>query len=285
MTRQYLFAFSILYACMHFTVILPRWIDEKFHIPIEGITWHELSEFILAPVLISSLFVLYYDLLPKKDGKIQSLWQLIPFLVLSTIASYGQGVHMAGNAIHSLLSIGQEYNPNAGLTLRVVYFLDEYLGHHLLFAPLAILTLILIYLDKQKQTQEQQRTQRQQRQRQQQNFLLRLLSSFLVYFFGFLHGVAWFSSGVEGQTVLTVSLPCSILILGDFLVDVIRRKKAGDVTTYFRVAAIVSFILFVLWGWKFGGKFPEFRVLGLGPFSTWLGQFKEMGMKSLAKFL
>lgn len=74
---------------------------------------------------------------------------------------------------------------------------------------------------------------------------------------------------VEGQVVLTVGLPFSAIILSQVL---LRFHEGGAVNWFFRNIALASLLLMIGWGWHFNWTWPEFRVLGLGPFSTWPGQ-------------
>jgi len=82
-------------------------------------------------------------------------------------------------------------------------------------------------------------------------------------------------AGVEGQTVMTVSFPFSVLLSVDWLMGMVRGRREGIVTRYWQVSGVVSLGLLLWWGWRYNWRWPEFRVLGLGPFSTWLGQFRE----------
>jgi len=260
---------SILYLSCHAVPLLPRWIDKTFPLPVEGFTWHELTEMMLSPLLLCSVFALYQHLIKARNKQPAEFWYTLPFLVISCISQQGQGIHLAANTIHSTISPGNEYNRHAGLTQRLTYFLDEYLGHHLVFTGLALIFTLLIIQDKLAQNQKQARLP------------ISMFWHVAVFMLGVLHGVAWFMAGVEGQTVQTVSLPVSVILTVDLLLSTVRRGGDGPVTRYFQVSGLISLGLLLWWGWRFNWSWPEFRVLGLGPFSTWLVQFRALVVKSL----
>jgi len=263
-----LFLVSVLYLSCHAVPLLPRWIDDAFTIPVEGFTWHELTEMILSPMLLCSIFALYQHLIVECKKNPSSFRYIFPFLVITCLSQQGQGIHIAANTIHSTISPGNEYNPRAGLTQRLTYFLDENLGHHLIFFGLALSFSLLIFYDKTLQKILGNKTEQIPR-----------IWQLIIFALSVLHGLAWFMAGVEGQTVKTISLPFSLILTVDFLLSFIRRAREGSVTRYFQMVGIVSLVLLLWWGWRYRWDWPEFRVLGLGPFSTWLGQFRNFIQK------
>jgi len=258
-----LFFVSVLYLACHAIPLLPRWIDDTFTIPVEGFTWHELTEMILSPTLLCSIFALYHHLIVERKKNPNNLRYIFPFLVIACICQQGQGIHMAANTIHSTISPGNEYNARAGLTQRLTYFLDENLGHHMIFFGLALSFSMLIFHDKILQKSLRKTPDH-----------VPFLWQLVIFILSLFHGLAWFMAGVEGQTVKTLSLPFSLILTVDLLISFVRRGREGRVTRYFHTTGIVSLVLLLWWGWRYHWDWPEFRVLGLGPFSTWLGQLR-----------
>jgi len=147
-TYHYLVVVSLLYLSCHAVPLLPRWIDRQLPIPVEGLSWHEVTELILSPLLLCGVFALYRHLIVLRKKEASDLRYVLPFLIVACICQQGQGIHLAANTIHSTISSGNEYNPHASLTQRLTYFLDEHLGHHMIFAGLAFTFTLLIFHEK-----------------------------------------------------------------------------------------------------------------------------------------
>lgn len=149
----------------------------------------------------------------------------------------GSGIHVAANSIHDMLD-----HTKLGDPWGLAYFWDEHLGHYMVDASRAAFAVGLTALESKSPAASEDGAP------------WRLPLGALAY------GFIYFATGVEGQTV-PLALPVSI----GFAIGSLARGgpwTARPVRTFYAVAAIVSIVLFLIWGvWHRG--FPEFSRTGL----------------------
>jgi len=252
--------------------LLPHKLDHLLPIRIPGFSWHEIVELLLYPLSILLLIKLFHQLCSyQKNPSSSLLSRQLLLLVGAMVSLQGQGIHLAANCIHSALPRTFEKFPTRGLHHeQVTYYLDEVLGHFLLFGGIAISLFELIRKEGQLLADEQTAQKLLATQKKESSgFVKQSIALFLSQ----LHGFMWFLAGVEGQTVLTVSLPVCVIILVQNYLVFSKRQRSGLISSYLTKASWNGLLFLLAWGWYFGWTWPELRVLGLGPFSTWLGQF------------
>ena len=161
-------------------------------------------------------------------------------LFLAGVAyALGFGVHVAANSIHDMLD-----HTGLGDPWGLAYFWDEHLGHYLVDASRAAFAVALTAWETKASAGGAVESGA--------NARLPILAGALAY------GFIYFATGVEGQTV-PLALPFSLV----YAVWSFARGRAWHpIRTFYTVAAIVSLILFAIWGiWHRG--FPEFSRTGL----------------------
>ena len=204
------------------------------------------------------------------------------FVIGLLIAVEGHGIHLAADAIHSAVSStgGQEWNDGFVDSIRgyrLIYFLDETFSHHVWFCGGFISYLILIWIENVSfpvvVVVHSQSTS---------SILFRILSNLLFLWLSLLFGLFLFASYIEGQTVLfgyiTSILTLSQIIILRIIRSITSSTEAIDPTaaidttlsSFLFISHVIGVALLYAWGSYYGGTYPEFRVLGLGPFSTWI---------------
>ncbi|ETO14140.1 hypothetical protein RFI_23228 [Reticulomyxa filosa] len=251
--------------------LVPRAIDRNFPIPIAGMTWHEILDCLGIFALSMQTFITYYAHLQanksKKEEKI-SATKLLPIILSITLMIEGHGIHWSCNAIHRTFNPGNEWKNNKNTLYTLTYFLDEILGHFLLFAGIAISCLLLILIEPQQDLQMEP----------QPKTLKWYFNILLFYSLSIGLSITMFAAGVEGQCAKTVIIPWCIAIFTCKIQSFCFQRSNiinfyNSTINFFCICAICALLWLMLWGYLFGWHFPEFRVLGLGPFSTWIGQF------------
>ena len=253
--------------------LVPRRIDRWFPIPIPGLSWHEVLESIFMYILSLVIFSLYYRMITYKKTSIPSVLYFIPILLSLMISIEGNGIHWSCNAIHSTFNPGNEksaikYTRQKTL-YSLTYFLDEYWGHHLLIGGNCLSFVIIVcaeylcgndlYTKKYKLHNHNE---------------MMWIDILLFYVLSFGMAIVLFAAGIEGQVAKTIILPFSfIMVIQRIFMKPVTNNTFYTIQNFLCSVSLVATILTLLWGWYFEWTFPEFRVLGLGPFSTWFGKF------------
>ena len=253
-----LFMFCASFAASAGSVFIPGVVDRLVPLP-DGLAFRDvLRGLFLTPAAVLASFWLLTSLIGPGKPLRSSFALLALFVLAQSIALQGQGIHLASNSIHSHVNPGNELPSNASRFARLLYFFDEHLGHHVWFCGLCSGWLVLLLAER--------------RAGGAAPHAAGFVEVLCVCVLGAIHGVGWFAVGVEGQASLTVTLPFSVIALLGTGERWMRGQRCGSVELYFAVCALVCVSATVAWGSTFGWHMPEFRVLGLGPFSTWPGQ-------------
>jgi hypothetical protein len=158
----------------------------------------------------------------------------------------GTGIHLSANSIHDMLDRTGGADP-----WRLAYFWDETAGHYLVDAARIEFALALTSMERGAAGSEAAAGRPGGR--------AAILVGALAY------GFIYFATAVEGQTV-PIALPFSLLYAG-WSVLASRGRRGGvpePVRGFYTAAAVVSLVLFSIWGvWHRG--FPEFSTTGFIP--------------------
>jgi hypothetical protein len=183
------------------------------------------------------LLALYASIALDLHGRHPSPRLALLLFVAGVTFALGSGIHVAANSIHDMLD-----RTKLGDPWGLAYFWDEHLGHYMVDASRAAFAVGLTALESKSPAAPEDGAP------------WRLPVGALAY------GFIYFATGVEGQTV-PLALPVSI----GFAIGSLARGgpwTARPVRTFYAVAAIVSIVLFLIWGiWHRG--FPEFSRTGL----------------------
>lgn len=175
----------------------------------------------------------------------------------------GVGVHTATNSLHSIVNPGNEKSRVIDAPLnKAIYVWDEVLGHHIWYAGLLLCWGVVATRPTPK------------RERYKQD-CLSCSDLFPVVTVGAFHGVWMFFAAVEGQAVgLFVGFVALVVSTWAWKrLPLTSLYAAGSIRVYFIAAFTVFALTMCGYGAKYGWEFPEFRVLGLGPFNRWPGHF------------
>ena len=152
----------------------------------------------------------------------------------------GHGMHVAANSIDDAIARARIQDPGG-----LVDWWDEHVSHFTIDLAKVALCLGLTALER-RATSEGVRYSRG-------NGGLFLLGAVA-------YGFIYFAAGIEGQTVMLL-LPFSTAYL---VWSLLRRRPFPPVRRFYTLAALVSILLFAVWGiWHSG--FPEFSTVGLIP--------------------
>jgi hypothetical protein len=157
----------------------------------------------------------------------------------------GRGIHLAANSIHDMIDRTGGADP-----WGLVYFWDERVSHYLVDAARIVFAVGLAALERPSGPAGGA-----------------VVSSSAgggraaVVVGALAFGFTYFASAVEGQTV-PLALPYSIAFAVWGVGSAARGRALGPTRVFFTVAALVSLLLFAIWGiWQRG--FPEFTHSGL----------------------
>ena len=250
--------------------LIPHAFDAVLPIHIKGITLHEILGSLFIYIFSWNIFSLYYKMVTfettKTVPKAPSLHKFLPIIISLTMSIEGNGIHWSTNTIHSLLNPGQQKLKNPSSLHELTYILDEIIGHHLLFGGICLSFLIIVFYDTthnitNKSTKD-----------------MTWLPLLVFYALAMLVGCTLFAAGIEGQTATTIILPfCSIIITHQLFTATNRTL----ILYFLFCSSCIAAALTLTWGWYFSWEWPEFRVLGLGPFSTWIGKFLRFICKNI----
>ena len=197
---------------------------------------------LLTPVVLIPLYgILFY----AAGREAPELGATLVFLGLVSLWAAGQGIHLAANAIDNLM----EAQAEAGLIqlegnelYRLVYFLDEGLGHVVWHLGLLGLAGLLVW--REWRDPAGQRT-----------------AWWPTGLFGVVYGFILFAITVEGQTVW-LGFPFAALLVVIGLAAGASRLRGQPLLAFFLVACGFACLLYAAWGIYWGG-FPEFGAVGL----------------------
>eukprot|EP01094_Clydonella_sp_ATCC50884_P002848 TRINITY_DN12183_c0_g1_i1.p1 TRINITY_DN12183_c0_g1~~TRINITY_DN12183_c0_g1_i1.p1 ORF type:complete len:356 (+),score=41.17 TRINITY_DN12183_c0_g1_i1:112-1068(+) len=227
----------------------------------------------------------------RQNSGAPEAWPLSTFAVLLAlsvvIASEGAGMHVATNALHSIVNPGNEYRPHAPHLERVLYFMDEILGHRVWFFGLALMWSVLLFAERSARACMRAQLCTHGKGRS-------VCASVWLHLFALLHGFGWFAAGVEGQTLEVITIPFSLFAIAFAACcpagsDRSKTfKERAEESSFFPhvpplayalgVSGVVCIVLSGLWCYFYGYPPPEFRVLGLGHFHSWPKQLLQMLM-------
>jgi hypothetical protein len=159
----------------------------------------------------------------------------------------GRGIHLAANSIHDMLDRTGGADP-----WGLVYFWDERVSHYLVDAARIVFAVGLAALERPAAPAGEAAGSGSSAGR---GGRAAVVVGALAY------GFTYFASAVEGQTV-PLALPFSIAFAAWGVGSAARGRALGPTRTFFTAAALVSLLLFAIWGiWQRG--FPEFSHAGL----------------------
>jgi hypothetical protein len=204
-----------------------------------GVTTGDLID-ILTPVLLILLYALVLRELSRasappspsrrSDSRSRLLFPLGGFGLL-----LGHGIHAAANSIHDAIDRAGITDPGG-----LVNWWDEHVSHVTIHGSKALICVGLTLLESRRGAGGR--------------------GSPLLTAGALAYGFITFAEGIEGQTVPLV-LPFVLLYLAWSLG---RGRPYAPVRLFYTLAAIVSILLFALWGVAHHG-FPEFSQVGLIP--------------------
>ena len=257
-TRGILFLFCVAFQLS--IPLIPRRLDN--YLPLHFVvTWHEVIDLCLTPIVCVCSLWLFFGLV--KGRKNLCLW-LILFVIGLSIGCDGHGLHLASNRIHSYISPGNEWNSNGNELQHTVYFLDEYIGHSMAFYGWIIIFILMILADETRKV----------------DATTSYLELLVLFILSSIQGIGWFMAAVEGQFAIPGMTIC---LLGTMNLLFRSAPTKHPISFCFHFASFVCLTLLILWGYYYSWTWPEFRVLGLGTFSTWPGQFLNYFQNNVLK--
>jgi len=147
---------------------------------------------------------------------------------------------------------------------HTVYFLDEYIGHSMAFYGWIIIFILMILADETRKV----------------DATTSYLELLVLFILSSIQGIGWFMAAVEGQFAIPGMTIC---LLGTMNLLFRSAPTKHPISFCFHFASFVCLTLLILWGYYYSWTWPEFRVLGLGTFSTWPGQFLNYFQNNVLK--
>ena len=145
----------------------------------------------------------------------------------------GHGMHVAANSIHDAIARAGIQDPGG-----LVNWWDERVSHLAIDGSKVAMCLGLTALERGKSAE----------------------ADGLLWLGAAAYGFIYFAGGVEGQTVMLLLPFCAAYIVW----SVLRGRPFPPVRRFYTLGALVSVVLFAVWGiWHRG--FPEFSAVGLIP--------------------
>ena len=186
---------------------------------------------LLTPLVLLSLYLLLYRISPQTP---LSFSGLVFFIIFAAFWAMGQGMHLAANSIHNLLS---EMGMETGDVYKLTYFFDETLSHYLWHAGIVGLSALLIY--------------RQWRHPFPKGKAL----LWPLILGGIIYGFSYFLVIMEGGTA---PLGVTFAVLAVLFILIWARKKLDrqPLVTFSLVSYGLAMLLFLIWGIINGGL-PE----------------------------
>lgn len=170
------------------------------------------------------------------------------FAHLAAVAyAMGRGIHLAANSIHDMIARTGGADP-----WGLVHFWDERVGHYLVDVARVVFAVGLASLERPSGSAGGTLGSGSGAGR---GGRAAVVVGALAY------GFTYFASAVEGQSV-PLALPFSLAFAAWGVGSAARGRALGPTRTFFTGAALVSLLLFAVWGiWQRG--FPEFTHAGL----------------------
>jgi len=197
---------------------------------------------LLTPLILIPIYWLMFKYASDKPPR---LAEELAFLAAAVFWVLGHGMHLAANSINNLagkLATGQEIDILGTKIYALTYFYDERLSHYLWHIGILGMVSLLIYREWRSPAGTQT------------VWWATLLG-------GVIYGFTYFCVFLEGQTVI-LGFPFALILT---LIGLLwgRKKLANQpLLAVFFVSCLVATILFIGWGWYWGG-FPEISEVGL----------------------
>lgn len=175
------------------------------------------------------------------------------FLLAAVTYALGTGIHVSANSIHDMLEATGGPDP-----WRLAYFWDETASHYMVDSARVAFAVSLTQLegrggDGAPSSGGSSRAVRG----------WSASAGTALWVGAIAYGFIYFATAVEGQTV-PLALPYSIAFAAWGVARSRRHGGRAPALAFFTAAAVVSAVLFAVWGfWK--GGFPEFTKAGLVP--------------------
>ncbi len=226
----------VIYAIGSFLLVdVPVFIQLLTGLKTEPINFPDLIDLIIyAPFMMIILFELYrsYEV---RDGRIK-----YGFMLAYGAFFEGHGIHWAANAVDLLQHCSDSsclarYG-EAAESQKLAYFLDEILGHKLMFYPLLIILLIFLLLDTEANLNKNEKI--------------------ALYIAGVLHGFYLIVATVEGQTGLEGLIFATISILLILYKFGFEGMKKRPFATFIFITSITMLVLGISW-WAYWGALIE----------------------------
>jgi hypothetical protein len=196
-----------------------------------------LTPFILIPI--------YWLMFKYASNQPTSLAEEITFLVFAVFWVLGHGMHLAANSINNMaemLARSMVIDIRGTSIYELTYFYDERLSHSLWHIGILGMIGLLVYREWRSPASTQT------------IWWATLLG-------GVIYGFTYFCVFLEGQTVI-LGFPFALILT---LIGLLwgRKKLANHpLLAFFFVSCLLATILFIGWGWYWGG-FPEISEVGL----------------------
>ncbi|HET9252421.1 MAG TPA: hypothetical protein VFP58_09905 [Candidatus Eisenbacteria bacterium] len=215
-----------------------------------GVTWGDVIE-IAGVFLVLGLYAWVAAALVSPPWGARGSTGPVSVLFLLAFTSYalGHGIHVAANSIHDTM-LATDARDAWGLAT----FWDEWMGHVPVDLARILFVMALLLLER-KRAAEWRAAAPDAAASMPGSLRVLHIAGALTY------GFIYFATAVEGQTVLLALPFCAALAVHGFAARSVPPASA-PVRTFFTAAALVSLLLFAIWGvWQRG--FPEFTRAGV----------------------
>jgi len=203
-------------------------------------SWQDAID-LLSPLVLIPLYWVMYRRGSRRAAEEPSD---LPFLIFATIWAVGHGIHLASNSIHNLAdaeALGRELDIRGSDLYRLIYFLDERLGHTAWYLGILGLAAVLMW-----------------REARSPAGIATVWWAAVVA--GVIYGFTCFCIFVEGQAV-PLGLPFAAIVTA-YALRVRRTLPQRPLAAFFGIAFLVALLLFAVWGIRWHG-FPQFSDVGL----------------------
>jgi hypothetical protein len=191
------------------------------------------------------LIPIYWLMFRYASGKPSSLVEELAFMAFAVLWVMGHGMHLSANSINNqveFLARSQALDILGSNIHKLTYFYDERLSHYLWHSGVLGMIGLLIY--REWRSPAGNRT-----------------VWWVILLGGVIYGFTYFCIFLEGQTV-ALGLPFALIITLITLLWGRQRLAKQPLLAFFFFSCLVATILFIGWGWYWGG-FPEFSQVGL----------------------
>lgn len=206
--------------------------------PIRGYGWHDAIELMFAPVLAFTHVGLVQGAVDAKAECVDSPW---PAAIVRRFA-LAEGLYLAGHGMHSVVN-GFEDNRKTlfGIsseealdnTSALFYFYHEVLSHSVQYLGLVAIMAVALHAESGAKSKPASKW-----------------GIALVV----LHALAWVGITIGTRTVQVLAPIFIVFAMAGVL-------SQGALLHYFHRFAVLSLLLWALWGWRHNGSFPTFQDL------------------------